>query len=240
MANAAIALPVGIISLGIGGAVGYFLTKKYLEEEYSRKADEEIASTREFLRKKYRGGKSEEKSSDKPEEDEGQLDISEETQRDLPKDPRESKNAQVAYNKVIDKTSYYSDSDEIDSDVSSDEEEEDSEEDEREEEFKVKENVPAYEVDKNDPDRLEPFLIDEEDWWINEKEHSQSSLVYYINDDILIDETSQVIYDQGDIVGDTIGIFDKNRDLYVIYVRNNRIHADIEVIAETDPYEGEL
>lgn len=231
-----IAVTTGVVSLGIGGVVGYLLAEKRVSEKYAKQADEEVAKIRDRYRENYRDLK------DKVSEDRRQTQEAKDYLNDTVDKVREKYDVdnvydevdtpphkRVRYDKIVEDEKYFK--------VEDDEE---SEEDEKEEEFIVNDENPSVEIPKVDPNRSEPFLVSDEDYWVNERDHSQSTLVYYINDDVLIDETEQVIDDEADIVGDALSVFDKNRDLTVVYVRNNRLRADMEIVIDHDPYEGEF
>lgn len=228
-----VAVTTGAVSLGIGGVLGYILAEKRVSEKYAKQADEEVAKIRDRYRENYRDLK--DKVSDTRREMQETKDYLADTaekvrekydvenvyeEEDIPT------HAKVRYDKIVDDEKY--------SEVDGEEEEEEDEE------FTMNDENPSLEIPKVDPNRSEPFLISDEDFWVNERDHSQSTLVYHINDDVLVDETSQVIHDEGDIVGDTLSVFDANRTLTAVYVRNNRLRADIEVVIDHDPYEGEF
>lgn len=228
-----VAVTTGVVSLGIGGVLGYILAEKRVSEKYAKQADEEVAKIRDRYRENYRDLK--DKVSDTRREMQETKDYLADTaekvrekydvenvyeEEDIPT------HAKVRYDKIVVDEKYF--------------EVEGEEEEEEDEEFTMNDENPSLEIPKVDPNRSEPFLISDEDFWVNERDHSQSTLVYHINDDVLVDETAQVIHDEGDIVGDTLSVFDANRTLTAVYVRNNRLRADIEVVIDHDPYEGEF
>lgn len=228
-----VAVTTGVVSLGIGGVLGYILAEKRVSEKYAKQADEEVAKIRDRYRENYRDLK--DKVSDTRREMQETKDYLADTAEkvrekydveNVYEDEDIPTHAKVRYDKIVDDEKYF--------------EVEGEEEEEEDEEFTMNDENPSLEIPKVDPDRSEPFLISDEDFWVNERDHSQSTLVYHINDDVLVDETAQVIHDEGDIVGDTLSVFDANRTLTAVYVRNNRLRADIEVVIDHDPYEGEF
>lgn len=248
-----IAVTTGVISLGIGGAVGYLIAEKKISEKYAKQADEEVAKIRDRYRQNYRD------LQDKVSDTRREMQETKDYLADTAEKVREKydvdnvyeevdtpAHSKVRYDKIVEDEGF------LDDKKPEPQEEEDtgyfevegevpeplSEEDK--EEFMMNDPRPHLDIPKVDPDRSDPFLISDEDYWVNERDHSQSTLVYYINDDVLLDETSQVIHDEASIVGDTLAVFDQNRTLTVVYVRNNRLRSDIEVIIESDPYEGEI
>lgn len=222
-----IAVTTGVVSLGIGGVVGYLLAEKRVSEKYAKQADEEVAKIRDRYRENYRDLK------DKVSEDRRQTQEAKDYLNDTVDKVREKYDVDNVYDEVDEPPHKRVRYDKI-------VEDENYIEGEEEEEFTVSDENPSVEIPKVDPNRLEPFLVSDEDYWVNERDHSQSTLVYYINDDVLVDETDQVIADEADIVGDSLSVFDKNRDLTVVYVRNNRLRADMEIVIDNDPYEGEF
>lgn len=87
-------------------------------------------------------------------------------------------------------------------------------------------------------DESYPYVISEEEFLQGEKDYSQNKLTYFEQDDILIDEDDSMIPDSDAIVGDSNlsrfghGSNDKN----VVYIRNERLEIDIEVVRDEGSY----
>lgn len=81
-----------------------------------------------------------------------------------------------------------------------------------------------------------PYMITEEEFRVNEDDHTQTSLVYFIKDDILVDEDEQIVNDVEDLVDSCLDNFSVHSPTTVVYVRNERLKLDIEVVLDTDDY----
>lgn len=81
-----------------------------------------------------------------------------------------------------------------------------------------------------------PYMITEEEFRVNEDDHTQTSLVYFIKDDILVDEDEQIVNDVEALVDSCLDNFSVHTPVTVVYVRNERLKLDIEVVLDTDDY----
>lgn len=81
-----------------------------------------------------------------------------------------------------------------------------------------------------------PYMITEEEFRVNEDDHTQTSLVYFIKDDILVDEDEQIVNDVENLVDSCLDNFSVHSPTTVVYVRNERLKLDIEVVLDTDDY----
>lgn len=81
-----------------------------------------------------------------------------------------------------------------------------------------------------------PYMITEEEFRVNEDDHTQTSLVYFIKDDILVDEDEQIVNDVEALVDSCLDNFSVHSPTTVVYVRNERLKLDIEVVLDTDDY----
>lgn len=85
----------------------------------------------------------------------------------------------------------------------------------------------------------EPYILHKDEFYADEKEYAQSTLTYYAGDDILVDEEEKPIYNYSTIVGPLIfghGCEDPN----VFHVRNERNHAEYEIVFDPGLYSVEV
>jgi hypothetical protein len=98
----------------------------------------------------------------------------------------------------------------------------------------------ATEVKSRDP--LIQYVIHVDEFNANEKGYTQSTLTYYMDDDVLADEHDSAIDDQDD----TVGV--KNLDMFghgsgdpnVVYVRNDIREIDYEIVRSNGSYAEEV
>lgn len=81
-----------------------------------------------------------------------------------------------------------------------------------------------------------PYKITEEEFRINEDDNTQTSLVYFIKDDILVDEDEQIVNDVEALVDGCLDDVTVYTEHAVVYIRNERLKLDIEVVLDTDDY----
>lgn len=85
------------------------------------------------------------------------------------------------------------------------------------------------EIPGRSPER--PYIISNQEWFLNETNYSQITLTYYADDDILADDANRQVNDINDVVGATnlhrFGVQSESPDL--VYVRNERLQADYEI-----------
>lgn len=81
-----------------------------------------------------------------------------------------------------------------------------------------------------------PYKITEEEFRVNEDDNTQTSLVYFIKDDILVDEDEQIVNEVEDLVDTCLDDVSVHTESTVVYIRNERLKLDIEVVLDTDDY----
>lgn len=81
-----------------------------------------------------------------------------------------------------------------------------------------------------------PYKITEEEFRVNEDDNTQTSLVYFIKDDILVDEDEQIVNDVEALVDGCLDDVTVYTEHAVVYIRNERLKLDIEVVLDTDDY----
>ena len=73
-----------------------------------------------------------------------------------------------------------------------------------------------------------PHIIHVDEFVENETEYTQSSLIYYVGDDILVDEKESPIYNHHQVIGD-ITFGHGSGDPNIVYVRNDKRKAEYEI-----------
>lgn len=81
----------------------------------------------------------------------------------------------------------------------------------------------------------EPYLINEETFFLNEKDYEQITVTYFINDGIVTDETDHIISNPIILFGDSLNRIPADEgDVY--YIRNNSKETEIEVVLEKESF----
>ena len=89
-----------------------------------------------------------------------------------------------------------------------------------------------------DEDQVNPYRIHEETFLRDERGYTRGSFVYFIKDDILVDDDQQVMNDYEPLFGHCLEDLDIN-DINIpniIYIRNNRILSEYEVVIDQDDW----
>lgn len=89
-----------------------------------------------------------------------------------------------------------------------------------------------------------PFVIHKEEFQegVQSEDHNQSTLTYFIQDDVLIDEADQQIRE----IDETVGLENLEKfghgseDANVVYVRNHRLKMDYEILRNGGSYASEV
>lgn len=88
--------------------------------------------------------------------------------------------------------------------------------------------------------RTRPYIISIEEYQSGESEYdSQTSLIYYEGDDILVDEQHSPIYNHPELVGD-LRFGHGSGDPNIVFVRNEVRRAEYEIIRDTGSYAVEI
>lgn len=100
-------------------------------------------------------------------------------------------------------------------------------------------NWPS-EMTKRSSDR--PYIIHQDEFAKNETEFSQTTYVYYAEDNVLVDEDERILVDTDELVGKNFA----NRfghgtdDFNILYVRNPRLELEMEICRSPGSYEVEV
>ena len=89
---------------------------------------------------------------------------------------------------------------------------------------------------------IHPYVIHKDEFVVNDEEHEQVTLTYFMGDDVLSDERDTVIAEPDVIVGlDNLQRFgDGSEDPNIVYIRNPRLEVDYEVIRSEGTFAQEV
>jgi hypothetical protein len=84
-----------------------------------------------------------------------------------------------------------------------------------------------------------PYILHRDEFFSNENEYRQCSLSYYRGDNILCDEHDVPVYNPERVVGN-LAFGHGSADPSIVYVRNDRLLAEYEVILDEGFYQTEV
>ena len=93
------------------------------------------------------------------------------------------------------------------------------------------------ELKTRSPDR--PYIIHRDEYFSNEMDFSQTSLMFYKGDEVLCDENDVPIYNPDKIVG-KLEFGHGSRDPHIVYIRNEKLQAEWEVLLDYGYYQTEV
>jgi hypothetical protein len=95
----------------------------------------------------------------------------------------------------------------------------------------------SVEVPKRTPNH--PYIIHRDEYFSNEMDLDQSSLTFYVGDEILCDEHDVPVYNPEKVVG-KIRFGYGSRDPSICYIRNEELGSEYEVIMDHGFYQTEV
>lgn len=96
-----------------------------------------------------------------------------------------------------------------------------------------------YEVELANRKSTEPYIIHKDEFIENESEYSQETLTYYSGDDIMADPADSPLFGWFDMLG-TLKFGHGSDDPNVVYIRNDVLHYEWEVLRHTGLFEVEV
>ncbi len=225
------------IGLGIGSTITFFVTKYVLENKYQDMIDETVNNVWKQLEGEYSSNKVQifDPKSIKDPIEKTEIGISNES-KEMTKEDYIKKTSNK-YNEM--RTNYHlinkKENTEKENDNTmvkyKDERFDDLADDDREDD----ELEP---IDEDDEIMEDPYLITEVEFDEGKDEYDKISLTYYDGDDILIDEDGDVITDPDEIIGEDalISFGTGSSDKNMVYVRNEKLQCDYEIIREFSSY----
>ncbi|MET0786120.1 MAG: hypothetical protein ABWY25_05390 [Paenisporosarcina sp.] len=102
--------------------------------------------------------------------------------------------------------------------------------------------VPGWdwpeELAKREADPKSPYILHQDEFYHDERGYTQTSLAYYSQDQVLLDESDTPIYNYGAIVG-PLEFGHGSSDPNILYVRNEPMQAEYEISLLDESYEIE-
>lgn len=105
--------------------------------------------------------------------------------------------------------------------------------------FNNKDDDWNYEIEQSTRTKERPYTIHADEYFGEEMGFGQSTLTYYEGDEILCDENDVPMYKYPDIVGE-LKFGHGSGDPNVVYVRNEKLHAEWEILRDKGKYEIEV
>lgn len=196
---------IGVVAAAAGAAISHVVTVRLLEEKYIAIAEEEVEKAQEVFKRMY---KVDEYST--PESAAASLGI----EIPVPLTPPEILNEMVDPDPI---RPVVTDVNAFESNTNED---------------------PENTGLPNEEERIllaqegKAYIIAEDEYAQNAVEYNQVTLTYYAEDDVLVDENSEVIPDVEEVVGEEnlqkFGIGSGNNR--IVYVRNERLEMDFQIV----------
>lgn len=230
--NPAVLAAVGAVSVTLGIVGGYFAAKKVLRSHYEDLAQSEIAEARKFYANVYKTN--EDGSPKTPQEV-----LSERHGSEAAAEAVRTYKGQQSAEKLVG-------AGELDYD------EQDEEEPEVGPDGRIKEDPETRNVFRDDNfdldeekkyrTKTEPYIITHDEYYASEPEYENSTLTYYEQDDTLTDEQDKPIREIDKTIGEDhlIRFGHGSRDSNIVYIRNDRLGIDFEVVKSTGSYVEEV
>lgn len=217
----AVVLVVGGIL--VGGGMGYLIAQHRLEALYRKRADIEIQSVKEAYKRRYKEAPYSDPASAVAELISTPAIVIEET-------------VDIEYENIVEVEGYTEEPKQPRTFTAL--EGEIPRRNERQRSTKVYEEIPVEDLVMPEPDPDNPYLITVDQFMDDYENFDKISIVYYEGDDTLADERDQIIPDVERLVGQAnlTKFGHASGDKNIVYIRNERIRADLEVAREEDGY----
>jgi len=105
--------------------------------------------------------------------------------------------------------------------------------------FKAEDSEWDYESELAERDPDKPYIIHRDEFFGEEMDCTQTTITYYAGDNILCDERDTPIYNPEQVVGQLMFGHGSN-DPNVVYVRNERLQAEYEILLDHGHYQVEI
>lgn len=204
----------GIVTFLAGSAIGYLVARKRLQKEFEERLAQEVQSTRDFyamLRKKEN------------------YKTPEEAAKDLSPEAVEAVKAMVNYQGIS---------------VKQDDPEQAEAAKQLVENIFTKTSASEHVSAEDKRNRTEeaPYILDRDEYMENETNYTQSSVTWFAGDSVLIDEREDVIDDVDMTVGERnlVRFGYGSGDPNVLYVRNDMLHIEFEILFSEGKYSKEV
>lgn len=106
----------------------------------------------------------------------------------------------------------------------------------------VDSDVPGWDWENEQKHRLgtEPYILHKTEFLEQETDYDQQTLTYYAGDDKLTDERDVPLYNVSEVVGSCLQWGHGSGDPNVVYIRNDKLHAEYEVVKHDGRFEVEV
>ena len=111
-----------------------------------------------------------------------------------------------------------------------------SDEPQRQSIFNGEDDIWDQEFEEQHRSPTEPHVIHKDEFWREEMGYTQTTVTYYVGDDILVDQEDVPVYNYQETTGE-LKFGHGSGDQNVVYIRNDRLKAEYEVIRDRGSYE---
>lgn len=105
--------------------------------------------------------------------------------------------------------------------------------------FPIQDDDWDYEAELSSRDPEVPYVIHQEEFVEDEMGYHQETMTYYEGDDIMADPTDTPIYGYSGLMGE-LKFGHGSKDSNVVYIRNEKIHMEWEVLRHTSSFSEEV
>ena len=227
-----------VLSAAGGAAISHILTKRHVKKQYMELLDEEIENAKVFYQKKNKVGdfaspeSLAEVYSDESEGVKGDPDVDDATMAEAVRLVQD-----LAYSSPLGEDA------EITSEIETEEVVEVKasirrnifdNKSEVELEFNLEEEIP-----NRSPN--EPYILSHDEYYEGEMDYSQNSLTFHEEDEVLCDDSDVPIRNVATMIGeDNLRFGFGSKDANIVYVRNDSLEADFEIVRSFGSYAKEV
>lgn len=237
--NPVVLVGVAVVSAAVGAGVATLISKRHFKLKYEKLASQEIAEARLFYKQMNKTDEYSDPSSLAEKYDDENPDVAELN----PEIERETEMVKTAV-KVLEDQKYIA----YDKPTQTTEERVEVQASIQKNVFEAHPPVDEQEDDFDLDDELEkkaagrPYIIEAEQFFENEEEHTQTALTWFEGDEVLVDERDQPIRNVEGVIGGVANLrFGAgSKDANMVYIRNDRFSADYEVSRSTGKYAEEV
>lgn len=96
-----------------------------------------------------------------------------------------------------------------------------------------------YEAERNQRSGEEPYIIHIDEFVTQEMGYEQETITWYEGDEVLVDQREVPIYDHTKVVGE-IRFGHGSNDPNIVYVRNEKLRMEYEILRDTGSYSDDM
>lgn len=229
-----------ILVFGAGAALGAVVTRKLLREKYDQIIEDEVNEVVNYYKDKLRrvedaAAEEVKNISNEPCTDEVKCDDAVEEDEEEGEARENVEEQKLQYKKLV--TNY--------SAAFNQQNKPKFEPDPAEEEYPEEDEEIEAELDSFDKARVrndDPYIITIDDYNTTNSHYDKITVTYYSEDDVLADENEEIISDPNSIIGEDalLNFGEGSDDADIVYVRNEKIAVDYEVIRVYKSYSRDI